>query len=80
MIRRGLSVDISGYWTHAQVQAVLKIVQLEAKQMGLEITPVDVTPMGSEIPRFLLIAYCLHHHVAVALNEVCIVCVGKRYD
>lgn len=75
MVYEQLTIDPRGEWSPAQAQRVLAIINPQAAAHGLVFNVLDITTMQHAARRLLLVAYCIEHGVAVALDDVCRECV-----
>lgn len=71
-----LTVNPCGMWSQRQARAVLAIVNPQARPHGLVFAPIDVTAHDAigDWHRFILVAYCVEHEIAVLPNNVCPQC------
>jgi len=76
---RALSVDPRGVWSVRQARKVLEIIQPEAKEMGLIFQMVEVTCHNDASAKVLLVAYCIRHECAVAIDSACELCLHETH-
>jgi len=69
-----LSVDPRGQWSEVQARKVLEIIQPQAAKQGLFFQMLEITDHSMPNKRFILVAYCKEHKVAIPVDDVCPQC------
>ena len=74
MATAALSIDPSGEWSMTKARRVLDVIQPEAKEHGLFFQALEITNFSMPHKRFILVAYCIEHEIAVVPGTLCSEC------
>lgn len=74
----GFTVNPSGEWSERQLKAVLKIIEPEAEEMGLEVNSIEVTTYSTKEKRFIVTVRCKKHQEPLSPDSACPVCKGLQ--
>lgn len=77
MLGKSLSMEIRGVWPIRKARKVVEALQDEAAAIGLKLEMVDVTIVGDQFDRVLILPHCAKHGVPVPVDTACSACLDE---
>jgi hypothetical protein len=71
MVLEELPINPSGEWSPRQAARVLDVLNPIAARRGVVFRQLDITTHNHPHRRVMLVAFCIQHDIAIAVDSIC---------